>query len=94
MLGMPHSYFDISTLSVYNLVMFEEGIERIKNFNDRVWNLIREDGLTAIDAVIHLSNIEKIEPDYAAGIIDADIKELIRKEAHRLNLLKVESSLF
>lgn len=74
--------------------MFEEGTAQIESFNDKVWSLIRNDGLSAIDAIVHLSALEKIEPEYAAGIIDGDLKELIRKEANRLNLLKNESSLF
>lgn len=64
-----------------------------KWFCEEVDRLSRHGHMPIMDAVLHLAEVKKMEPEMAASLLNADLRERIRIEAADLHLLQKSGTL-
>lgn len=60
----------------------------IKNFSEKVRNLVARGKCNHIDAILEISYEMGLEPEAAGKLLDEDLVKKIKQEGKELNLLK------
>jgi hypothetical protein len=63
------------------------------SFSKEVEKFVLETGSDYMDAVLHICQLRDIEPETAAKLLNANLKNMIEKEASSLNLVEKTQSL-
>lgn len=61
-----------------------------KEFREKIERLVKNEGMTYLDAVVHCCETMAIEFDTAAKLLNKQEKETIKAEATKLHLMKKE----
>lgn len=65
----------------------EEDVNNSLQFCHEVRDLVERSSMGAIEAVCYVAEEHGVEPEYAADLLNAALKEQIRLEAQNLHLL-------
>jgi hypothetical protein len=76
-----------------NLPQDQLNIETCTRFCTDVESLVANNGLSYIEAVVHLADLRKIEEALAANYLNPDIIEKVRIEGENRNMLERTASL-
>ena len=71
----------------------EEDISNASYFCREIENLMRRSRMGVMEAVIYLADEHSIEPEFAADLLNADLKQKVLAEAQNLHLLPRSASL-
>ena len=87
------NYYTDPGTAMFPGLFTEEGISFAKAFCEDVDRLIRTDKMGVIEAIVYLAEERGMEPDCAAELINADLKDRLTTEAQALHLVQKQAML-